>query len=171
MPHVVLRKTEGSSSPDDLTVTVQDKTFDYLRTTITREVRVSCYLEKDCERVDSNYAELFVEGATGYIARISRVIPGSRTRTSITLPGPMFAGEQLTVEVERVLGAQVGHLLGELDHRVAAAERLASVDDQHQDLVGVAVDADRGPRVHLAVVDGLDGPLVEQERERGNRAP
>jgi hypothetical protein len=101
MPQVVLRKSEGSSSPSDLVVTVQDKTFDYLRTTVSPQIRVSCYLENDSD-VDSSYAELHVEGSDAYLTRVARIIPGSRTRTGITLPGRMLAGEQLTVEVERV---------------------------------------------------------------------
>ena len=57
------------------------------------------------------------------------------------------------IEVEGVLGAESGHQVGQLDHRVATAERLPAVDDQHQHLAGVAVDADRGAGVHLEVVD------------------
>jgi hypothetical protein len=101
MPHVTLRTHEGVSSETDLVVSVQEKTFEYLRTTVSPQVRVSAYLDRDCENVEDEYAELFIEGADAYRSVITRVIPGSRTRTNIELPGPMFSGEQLTLEVER----------------------------------------------------------------------
>jgi hypothetical protein len=101
MPHVTLRTQVGVASETDLVVSVQEKTFEYLRTTVSPQVRVSAYFDQDCPNVEEEYAEIFVEGANAYRSIITRVIPGSRTRTGIELPGPMFTGEQLTLEVER----------------------------------------------------------------------
>jgi hypothetical protein len=103
MPNVTLRVREGASSEKDIVVSVQEKTFEYLRTTITPTIRVSAYFDQDCPHVEKRYAEILVDGAATYRSLITRVIPGSRKRTDIELPGPMYAGEQLTIEVERKL--------------------------------------------------------------------
>ncbi len=100
MPNVILRTKMGVSSDSDLVVSVQDKTFEYLRTTVTPQIRVSAYFEHDSAHVEDRYAEIHVEDGAKFVTRITRVIPGSRTRTP-ELPGPMMAGEQLTIEVER----------------------------------------------------------------------
>lgn len=101
MPHVTLRTQEGTSSQNDIVVSVQDKTFEYLRVTVAPAIRVSAYLEEDLENVDDTYAELHVEGDLVYT--VLTVVPGSRTRKGIELPGAMFKGEQLTIEVKRPL--------------------------------------------------------------------
>ncbi|MBS1960624.1 MAG: hypothetical protein JST04_00300 [Bdellovibrionales bacterium] len=101
MPKVILRTQIGVDSPDDLEITVQEKTFAYLQTTVTPTIRVSAYFEADAPNVREEYAELFVPGPTKYRTLIKTLIPGSRTRTGIALPGPMHAGEQLTLEVVR----------------------------------------------------------------------
>lgn len=101
MPQIVLRKVAGKSSPEDIVLSVQDRTIDYLKVTITPEVRVSAFFEKDYERVDSRYAELFVEEGAAFTSTVVQIIPGSRTRQGIELPGAMKIGEQLTILVKR----------------------------------------------------------------------
>lgn len=101
MPKVTLRTQIGVDSPDDLEISVQEKTFVYLQTTVTPTIRVSAYFEHDEDEVLDEYAELHVPGAVKYRTLIQTVIPGSRERTGIELPGPMYAGEQLTLEVTR----------------------------------------------------------------------
>lgn len=102
---VTLRVTAGQATLDDLSVGVQDKTYDYLMTTTTEKVRVSAYLEADHEIVSNAYAQLVLDPTDEAAARfenvVIEVIPGSRTRKGIVLPGAMFAGEQLTVIVQR----------------------------------------------------------------------
>lgn len=101
MPQIVLRKVAGKSSPEDIVLSVQERTIDYLKVTVTPEVRVSAFFEKDYDRVDSRYAELFVEDGTPFLSTIVQIIPGSRTRQGIELPGAMKTGEQLTILVKR----------------------------------------------------------------------
>jgi hypothetical protein len=101
MPQITLRTEFGKSNPDDLQVTVQDKTFDYLKVTVTPEARVSAFLEKVEAEVQAEYAEIFMGDDCPFISRITKVIPGSRTRKGIELPGAMSEGEQLTLLVER----------------------------------------------------------------------
>lgn len=100
MAQIILRSVLGESSADDLTVSVQDRTFDYLKSTISPEVRISAYLDADAE-VAAEYAEVFVAEDCPFISKITKVIPGSRTRKDIELPGEMKQGEQLTILVER----------------------------------------------------------------------
>lgn len=101
MAKIILRTKRGENSPSDLSLSVQDRTFEYLQTTITPEIRVSAFFEEDCPRVEAEYAEIFVEGAGPYVSIVTKVIPGSRTRKGITLPGAMQTGEQLTLLVTR----------------------------------------------------------------------
>jgi hypothetical protein len=102
MPDIILRSNQGKSSPTDLTVSVQDRTFEYLQTTITPEIRVSAFLEVDVARVEAEYAEIYLGENSPFESRITKVIPGSRTRKGIELPGAMSTGEQLTLLVNRV---------------------------------------------------------------------
>ena len=101
MPLVTLRRQSGVAGPDDLVVSVQDATHQYLLTSASPEIRVSAYLDRDHERVASRYAELFVDDACPWVSEIKRIVPGSKTRKDIALPGPMTAGEQIVVLVKR----------------------------------------------------------------------
>lgn len=100
MPHITLRKTAGTASAEDIQVSVQDRTYDYLMSSDAPEIRVSAYLEKDLPQVDSKYAELFVTQGCPFTSSISQITPGSRTR-KVQLPGEMKAGEQLVIVVKR----------------------------------------------------------------------
>lgn len=100
MAQVTLRSKIGESSPDDLALSVQDRTFDHLMATISPEIRVSAFLEEDA-RVAAEYAELFVADGCPFESRVTKMIPGSRTRKGIALPGEMKRGEQLTILVAR----------------------------------------------------------------------
>lgn len=101
VPHIELRVTAGTRGADDLTLTVQDKTFHYLLSDSAPEIRVSAYLDRDWPLVQARYQELFVSEDCKFESKITQVIPGSKTRTGIRLPGPMNNGEQLTVIVAR----------------------------------------------------------------------
>jgi hypothetical protein len=103
MPHLVeLRVHAGTKSPEDIVVNVQDKTYDYLLTSVTPEIRVSAYFDRDWPQVQAKYAELFVSESCAYQSNITQLIPGSKTRKNITLPGPMEEEEQLVIIVKRV---------------------------------------------------------------------
>lgn len=101
MPHIQLRTKSGSQSENDVVVNVQDATFDYLMTSPSPEIRVSAYLDRDWPRIESNYAEIFVGDTCAFHTKITKIIPGSRVRKDIELPGPMNEGEQLIVIVSR----------------------------------------------------------------------
>lgn len=101
MPHVVLRVNPQTPSENDLTVTVQDNTYEYLMTSDAPKIRVSAYLDRDWDQVESSYAVLFVSEDCPYESTIVRMTPGSRTRNKPTLPGAMKEGEQLVLEVTR----------------------------------------------------------------------
>lgn len=102
MPYPLeLRLKAGTRSPGDLIVTVQDKTFDYLLSSPAPEIRVSAYLDRDWPQVEATYAELFVNESCAFECAVKQVIPGSRTRKNITLPGPMQEEEQLVIIVGR----------------------------------------------------------------------
>jgi hypothetical protein len=101
MPQVTLRTQAGQSSPTDIQVSVQDATFEYLMSSPAPTVRVSAYLEKDFERIEAAYAELFVGADCAYSAQVKRITPGSRTRQGLKLPCEMKIGEQLVIEVLR----------------------------------------------------------------------
>ena len=100
MAHIILRSVMGESSPDDLKLSVQDRTFDHLMSTISPEVRISAFLEADAD-VAEEYAEVFVADDCRFLTIVTKVIPGSRTRKDIELPGAMTTGEQLTILVDR----------------------------------------------------------------------
>lgn len=100
MPYAILRTQFGVSSENDLTVELKDNTIEYLCTSPATSARVSGYLDRDWPQIENIYAELFIENCP-FEMRISRVSPGSRTRTGIVLPAAMSQGEQLTLEVKR----------------------------------------------------------------------
>ncbi len=93
---VTLRKLAGATTADDLTISLQPKTFEYLKTSSAKEIQVSAYFDRDWTRVEETYAELFVD--EGFAFRIVQIIPGSRSRKAV-LPGPMNKGEQLVIRV------------------------------------------------------------------------
>ena len=106
MPKIELRTVAGTSSPEDLTLTIQDKTFEYLVTGPAAEIRVSAYFEKDYDDVLTTYAELFLpEPFNGELCHskftVAKVTPGSKIR-KVILPGAMKTGEQLTIQVTRI---------------------------------------------------------------------
>jgi hypothetical protein len=101
MAFITLRSKFGESSATDLKLSVQDRTFDHLRVTISPEVRVSAFFDEDVANVAAEYAEVFVEEESAFESHVTKVIPGSRTRKDIVLPGAMKQGEQLTILVER----------------------------------------------------------------------
>jgi hypothetical protein len=101
MPLIELRRTAGTKSPDDIAVLVQDQTFDYLMTTSATEIRVSAYFDRDWPTIESAYAELFVNEDCPSRFKIAKVIPGSKVRRGVALPGAMKEGEQLTLQVIR----------------------------------------------------------------------
>jgi len=100
MPQITLRSNSGVDGPEDIRVSVQERTFDYLMTSDAEDVRVSAYLDTDIPRVESSYAELFVGTDCEFTSTITQVTPGSRTR-KVSLPGEMKSGEQLVVLVKR----------------------------------------------------------------------
>jgi len=100
MPQITLRKNPGVDGPEDIRVSVQERTFDYLMASDAPEIRVSAYLDCDLTQVDSTYAELFVASDCPFISTVRQVTPGSRTR-KVQLPGDMKEGEQLVILVER----------------------------------------------------------------------
>jgi hypothetical protein len=101
MPKIELRAEAGVRGPNDLSLVIQDKTFDYLMVSPALEIRVSAYLDQDWPMVQANYAELFVADNCGFTSKVTKVIPGSKERKGIVLPGAMTEGEQLTVLVTR----------------------------------------------------------------------
>jgi hypothetical protein len=103
MPQIQLRLISRTSSPGDITATVSDKTFDYLLSSDSDKIRVSAYLDRDWDRVDPNFQELFISEASKDEFKIQSISPGSKTRWSITLPDAMKEGEQLTLQVLRVV--------------------------------------------------------------------
>ncbi len=101
MAHITLRSKRGESTSSDLKLSVQDRTFDHLMATISPEIRVSAFFEADVPEVAAQYAEIFVADDCPFETLVMKVIPGSRTRKDIALPGAMKQGEQLTLLVER----------------------------------------------------------------------
>jgi hypothetical protein len=108
MRPVYLRSEFGKSSPDDLVVNVQDSTYDYLMSSGAFSIRVSTFLDQDWPNVQAKYAELYLSDDCPFESRISDVIPGSRVRKGLALPGEMKEGEQLTVVVARKAKSGVG---------------------------------------------------------------
>ena len=101
MPNIELRLQLGARSPGDLVLSVQDKTFDYLMSSAATEIRVSAYLDRDWPNVEAEYAEVFVHETCAYESKVTKVLPGSKFRPKVPLPGPMEEGEQLTLLVKR----------------------------------------------------------------------
>ena len=101
MQNIELRLHSGVRSPEDLIVTVQDATFEYLLSSPSPQIRVSAYLDRDYPQVEANYAELFVQEGCQFESKIIKIIPGSKTRKDIKLPCLMQTGEQLIVLVDR----------------------------------------------------------------------
>lgn len=101
MPHIEVRLKAGVRDPGDLLLSVQERTFNYLIDAPAKEIRISAYLDRDWPVVLPMYAEVFVCDESRYHSRVVRVLAGSRTRPELTLPGPMMAGEQLTIVVAR----------------------------------------------------------------------
>jgi len=120
MLQIKLRTHALIDSPEDLIVQVQEATFEYLMSSPSKEIRVSAYLDRDWPRVEAMYAVLDLnslndlnnlndlndlndlnEKKCPFESKITKIIPGSKTRSGITLPGPMKEGEQLVVIVAR----------------------------------------------------------------------
>lgn len=101
MPTVELRQKFGEKSTGDLMVTVSEKTYDYLMTLAVPHARVSTYLDRDWPKVEKDYEELFLSADCAFQFKVTQVIPGSKTRWSVTLPDEMKEGEQLTLLVDR----------------------------------------------------------------------
>ena len=101
MPKIELRVNPGVRSSGDLLLSIQDKTFDYLMSSNAAEIRISAYLDQDWPEVAAEYAEVFVHETCAFDSKVTKLIPGSRTRKNIVLPGFMKEGEQLTILVNR----------------------------------------------------------------------
>jgi hypothetical protein len=97
---IQLRLNAGKSSAGDLTLSVQDKTFEYLMTSTAEEIRVSTYLDQDLPHVGENYEELYVNSDCKFQSKVVKIIPGSKTR-KVQIPGEMKSGEQIVVLVKR----------------------------------------------------------------------
>jgi hypothetical protein len=101
MPFIQLRLHAGTTSPGDLTLSVQEKTYTYLMSSYASEIRVSAYLDRDWPQVEEMYAEIFVSENCAFDSKVKEIIAGSKTRSPVELPGPMEEGEQLVVVVKR----------------------------------------------------------------------
>ncbi len=101
MPQIELRIQAGVRSPEDISLQVQDRTYSYLMETVSPEVRISAFFDKDQPWVEARYAEVFVHDDCRFKSMVAQIIPGSRARTGVTLPGLMKEGEQLTILVKR----------------------------------------------------------------------
>ena len=93
-----LRLNPDQSSPQDLQVNVQEKTYEYLMTTLAHEIRVSAYLDRAWPQVEARYAELVVSENLKF--KVASIGAGSKTR-KIILPDEMHEGEQLILVVTR----------------------------------------------------------------------
>jgi len=101
MRPIQLRKKTGESSPDDLTLQIQDPTYEYLMSSQAPEIRVSAYLDRDWPLVENMYEEIFIDENCTFNATITKLIPGSKIKREILLPCAMNEGEQLTILVSR----------------------------------------------------------------------
>jgi hypothetical protein len=97
---IQLRLKFGTHSAGDLSLGVQDKTFEYLMTSTAEEIRVSTYLDQDLPHVGETYAELYVNSDCKFESKVVKIIPGSKTR-KVHIPGEMKSGEQIVVLVKR----------------------------------------------------------------------
>ena len=99
MTHEIqLRTHAGAVSDEDITLTAQTKTFEYLKTSNVEQINVSAYLDRDWPHVAATFAEVYLE--QGCVFRVTQITPGSRTR-KVSLPGAMKSGEQLVIRVTR----------------------------------------------------------------------
>ncbi|MGZ3686791.1 MAG: hypothetical protein ACXVBW_00735 [Bdellovibrionota bacterium] len=101
MPQIELRLFSGTRDPKDILLVVQDRTYDFLMSSTAPEIRISAYLDRDWPEVERQYAEVFVHESCRFESKVQRIIPGSKERKEVPLPGPMEEGEQLTVIVTR----------------------------------------------------------------------
>lgn len=108
MPTLILRLKAGTSSAGDIEVNVQDQTYDFLLSTSAPEVNVSGYLDRDWESVASEFEELASPGEPKIQYAVKAVIPGSRTRKGIVLPGAMMKGEQLVIRALNPMEQEAG---------------------------------------------------------------
>jgi hypothetical protein len=99
MQLIELRLNANQSSPGDLLVSVQDKTYEFLGTTTNSEIRVSTYLDRYWPKVESKYQELFISDVLKF--KVVSISPGSKNR-KVNLPCDMLDGEQLTIVVKRI---------------------------------------------------------------------
>ena len=95
---IQLRLEAGTTSEGDLTLTVQEKTFEYLKNNDSEKIKISAYLDRDWPSVATQYAEVYVED--GCTFSVDLIKPGSRTR-KVTFPDEMKEGEQLTIHVTK----------------------------------------------------------------------
>ncbi|MGK5082081.1 hypothetical protein WDW37_02155 [Bdellovibrionota bacterium FG-1] len=102
MPQIQLRLQSGVSSSGDITLTVQDNTYDYLMTSRAPTIKVSAYLDQDWPQIEAKYADIFVHEACPSKFEVTKITPGSKIRKNLTLPGSMKNGEQLVIHVKRV---------------------------------------------------------------------
>ncbi len=98
MHPIELRLHANTVSPGDLIVTVQEQTFEFLKSTSNPEIRVSAYLDREWPMVESRYEELYVSEVLSY--KVTSISAGSKIR-KVTLPCAMHPGEQLTLTVRR----------------------------------------------------------------------
>lgn len=101
MSKITIRLKAGVQSTGDISATVQDATYNYLLTSPSPKIRVSAYLDRDWPMIQPIYPEIFVDESCAFVSRIEKIIPGSRLRDKVTLPGPMKIGEQLTLLLSR----------------------------------------------------------------------
>ena len=66
------------------------------------KIRISAYLDKDWPMIKDIYDEVFVHEDCTFKSQINQVLPGSKLRQNVSLPGPMKIGEQLTLIVTRI---------------------------------------------------------------------
>lgn len=102
MPNIILRLHKNKTSEKDLVLSIKENTLDYLMTGDSEEVRVSSFFEADVLEVQSEYEELYLNEECPSFFEVLKVIPGSRTKRELILPGPMFSGEQFTIQVKRI---------------------------------------------------------------------
>jgi len=101
MPTIELRKNLKERGPSDIQVSVQDRTFEYLMTSTSKEIRISTYFDKEYTQVDEKYEGIFVSEDCLFESKIVGLSPGSMTRKGLKLPCEMHQGDQLVVIVTR----------------------------------------------------------------------
>jgi hypothetical protein len=98
MHPIELRLKANTISPGDLIVTVQDQTFEFLKSSSNPEIRVSAYLDRDWPMVENRFEELYLSEVLSF--KVTSISAGSKTR-KVSLPCAMTSGEQLTLTVRR----------------------------------------------------------------------